>query len=70
MVGLPHSALRALPGQLSVGQRQRVAVHVRFSEPSAVIADEGLLPHWTFCSRTDLRPAHRPQVLTGSLDDF
>ena len=41
MVGLPHSALRALPGQLSGGQRQRVAIARAMSlNPDAIIADE------------------------------
>ena len=41
MVGLPKSALRALPGQLSGGQRQRVAIARAMSlNPSAIIADE------------------------------
>ena len=41
LVGLPHSALRALPGQLSGGQRQRVAIARAMSlNPKAIIADE------------------------------
>ncbi|MGI6755143.1 MAG: ABC transporter ATP-binding protein [Atopobiaceae bacterium] len=41
LVGLPHSALRALPGQLSGGQRQRVAIARAMSlDPKAIIADE------------------------------
>ena len=41
LVGLPKSALRALPGQLSGGQRQRVAIARAMSlNPSAIIADE------------------------------
>lgn len=41
MVGLPHSALDALPGQLSGGQRQRVAIARALSlSPDAIIADE------------------------------
>ena len=41
LVGLPKSALRALPGQLSGGQRQRVAIARAMSlSPSAIIADE------------------------------
>ena len=41
LVGLPKSALRALPGQLSGGQRQRVAIARAMSlRPSAIIADE------------------------------
>ncbi|MCF2707049.1 ABC transporter ATP-binding protein [Arcanobacterium haemolyticum] len=41
MVGLPHSALDALPGQLSGGQRQRVAIARALSlNPDAIIADE------------------------------
>lgn len=41
MVGLPHSALDALPGQLSGGQRQRVAIARALSlKPDAIIADE------------------------------
>lgn len=41
MVGLPESALGALPGQLSGGQRQRVAIARALSlEPDAIIADE------------------------------
>ncbi len=41
LVGLPKSALRALPGQLSGGQRQRVAIARALSlSPSAIIADE------------------------------
>ncbi len=41
LVGLPHSALRALPGQLSGGQRQRVAIARAMAlNPSAIIADE------------------------------
>lgn len=41
MVGLPESALYALPGQLSGGQRQRVAIARALSlNPDAIIADE------------------------------
>lgn len=41
MVGLPGSALDALPGQLSGGQRQRVAIARALSlNPDAIIADE------------------------------
>ncbi len=41
LVGLPKSALRALPGQLSGGQRQRVAIARAMSlQPDAIIADE------------------------------
>lgn len=41
MVGLPHSALDALPGQLSGGQRQRVAIARALAlNPDAIIADE------------------------------
>lgn len=41
MVGLPESALDALPGQLSGGQRQRVAIARALSlNPKAIIADE------------------------------
>lgn len=41
MVGLPDSALYALPGQLSGGQRQRVAIARALSlNPDAIIADE------------------------------
>lgn len=41
MVGLPSSALDALPGQLSGGQRQRVAIARALSlKPDAIIADE------------------------------
>lgn len=41
MVGLPESALNALPGQLSGGQRQRVAIARALSlKPDAIIADE------------------------------
>jgi ABC-type glutathione transport system ATPase component len=41
MVGLPKSALSALPGQLSGGQRQRVAIARALSlEPDVIIADE------------------------------
>ncbi|MDO5049090.1 MAG: ABC transporter ATP-binding protein [Actinomycetaceae bacterium] len=41
MVGLPDSALDALPGQLSGGQRQRVAIARALSlNPDAIIADE------------------------------
>lgn len=41
LVGLPKSALRALPGQLSGGQRQRVAIARAMSlNPSVIIADE------------------------------
>ena len=41
MVGLPYSALDALPGQLSGGQRQRVAIARALSiKPDAIIADE------------------------------
>ncbi len=41
MVGLPKSALNALPGQLSGGQRQRVAIARALSlKPDAIIADE------------------------------
>lgn len=41
MVGLPYTALEALPGQLSGGQRQRVAIARALSlKPDAIIADE------------------------------
>jgi peptide/nickel transport system ATP-binding protein len=41
MVGLPGSALDALPGQLSGGQRQRVAIARALAVgPDAIIADE------------------------------
>lgn len=41
MVGLPESALDALPGQLSGGQRQRVAIARALSlKPDAIVADE------------------------------
>lgn len=41
MVGLPSSALDALPGQLSGGQRQRVAIARALAiKPDAIIADE------------------------------
>ena len=41
MVGLPESALDALPSQLSGGQRQRVAIARALSlKPDAIIADE------------------------------
>ncbi|AWB81229.1 ABC transporter ATP-binding protein [Corynebacterium yudongzhengii] len=41
MVGLPSSALDALPGQLSGGQRQRVAIARALAlKPKAIIADE------------------------------
>ena len=41
MVGLPTSALDALPGQLSGGQRQRVAIARALAiGPDAIIADE------------------------------
>lgn len=41
MVGLPDSALGALPGQLSGGQRQRVAIARALAiKPDAIIADE------------------------------
>ena len=41
MVGLPKTALGALPGQLSGGQRQRVAIARALSlKPDAIIADE------------------------------
>lgn len=41
LVGLPLSALPALPGQLSGGQRQRVAIARALSlGPKAIIADE------------------------------
>ena len=41
LVGLPLSALDALPGQLSGGQRQRVAIARALAlEPQVIIADE------------------------------
>lgn len=41
LVGLPMSALEALPGQLSGGQRQRVAIARALAlDPQVIIADE------------------------------
>ncbi|MEN5072760.1 dipeptide/oligopeptide/nickel ABC transporter ATP-binding protein [Isoptericola cucumis] len=41
LVGLPSSALEAMPGQLSGGQRQRVAIARALAlEPDVVVADE------------------------------
>ncbi len=41
LVGLPESALDALPGQLSGGQRQRVAIARALAlEPDVIVADE------------------------------
>lgn len=41
MVGLPSSALDALPGQLSGGQRQRVAIARALAlDPQVIVADE------------------------------
>lgn len=41
LVGLPSSAMYALPGQLSGGQRQRVAIARALSlQPDVIIADE------------------------------
>jgi ATPase components of various ABC-type transport systems, contain duplicated ATPase len=41
LVGLPDSALEALPGQLSGGQRQRVAIARALAlDPQVVVADE------------------------------
>lgn len=41
LVGLPQSALEALPGQLSGGQRQRVAIARALAlEPNVIVADE------------------------------
>lgn len=41
MVGLPYTALAALPGQLSGGQRQRVAIARALAlNPAVIIADE------------------------------
>ena len=41
LVGLPSSALEAMPGQLSGGQRQRVAIARALAlEPDVIVADE------------------------------
>lgn len=41
LVGLPQSALEALPGQLSGGQRQRVAIARALAlDPQVIVADE------------------------------
>ena len=57
-VGLPHSALDALPGRLSGGQRRRVAIARALSlSPDAIIAGRADVSTGRFGSRTDSEPA-------------
>ena len=68
LVGLPPSALQALPGQLSGGQRQRVAIARALAlGPDAINADSGSFGEPTFCLYSPVKPSLENGVLSVSV---